>query len=80
MCHERASLRGREEIAPARSKGPRVWDTYLMSETLFPVSGSESGGETTTKAQGSPRLVFPNRAQMELRPIDLESLLPGSEV
>ena len=47
-----------------------------MSETLFPLSESESSVEIG-KAKGLPRLLLPNRAQMELRPVDLESLLPA---
>jgi transposase len=47
-----------------------------MSETLFPISESEASGEVA-KAQGTPRLLLPNRAQMELRAVDLESLLPA---
>lgn len=47
-----------------------------MSETLFPISASESSGEVA-KAKGLPRLLLPNRTQMELRPVDLESLLPA---
>lgn len=46
-----------------------------MSETLFPISESESSSEAPA-AKGAPRLLVPNRAQMELRPVDLESLLP----
>ncbi len=46
-----------------------------MSDTLFPIPESEesSGGRVAT---GAPRLVTANRAQMELRTVDLESLLP----
>jgi transposase len=46
-----------------------------MSDTLFPIPESEesSGGRTAT---GAPRLVTANRSQMELRAVDLESLLP----
>jgi transposase len=47
-----------------------------MSETLFPISEPESSGEVA-KAKGLPRLLLPNRAQMELRTVDLESLLPA---
>jgi transposase len=46
-----------------------------MSETLFPIPASESSSEVP-KAKGAPRLLVPNRAQMELRSVDLESLLP----
>ena len=44
-----------------------------MSETLFPLPEPEAKIESPVK--GTPRLVFPNRAQVELRPLDLESLL-----
>jgi transposase/vacuolar-type H+-ATPase subunit H len=46
-----------------------------MSDTLFPIPESEesSGGRAVT---GAPRLVTANRAQMEMRAVDLESLLP----
>ena len=44
-----------------------------MSDTLFPIPEPEAKIEPPVK--GTPRLVFPNRAQVELRPLDLESLL-----
>lgn len=46
-----------------------------MSETLFPIPEPETSPEPP-KVKGAPRLVVPNRAQMELRTVDLESLLP----
>lgn len=46
-----------------------------MTETLFPIPVLEKSAEPP-KAPGIPRLVVPNRAQMEMRPVDLESLLP----
>lgn len=46
-----------------------------MTETLFPIPEPETSPESPT-VQGAPRLVVPNRAQMELRTVDLESLLP----
>lgn len=46
-----------------------------MQDTLFPNPASEVSGDVP-KTPGAPRLVVPNRAQMELRPVDLESLLP----
>jgi len=46
-----------------------------MQDTLFPIPAPEMSGEFP-KPAGAPRLVLPNRAQMELRPVDLESLLP----
>lgn len=45
-----------------------------MSETLFPIPASETKIEQPP-VKGRPRLVLPNRAQVELRPVDLESLL-----
>jgi transposase len=44
-----------------------------MSETLFPMPAPEAKMESPVN--GKPRLVFANRAQVELRPVDLESLL-----
>lgn len=47
-----------------------------MADTLFPMpEPEESAAPPSTK--GAPRLVGPNRAQMELRSVDLESLLPA---
>jgi hypothetical protein len=45
-----------------------------MSDTLFPIPESESK-IAGSPVKGKPRLVVPNRAQIELRPVDLESLL-----
>lgn len=47
-----------------------------MSETLFPIVESESPAHEPGEVLGSPRVVVPNRSQMELRSVDLESLLP----
>ena len=47
-----------------------------MQDTLFPIPAPELSGELP-KPPGAPRLLLPNRAQMELRPVDLESLLPA---
>jgi transposase len=46
-----------------------------MTDTLFPMPAPEVSA-TPPSAKGAPRLVEPNRAQMELRAVDLESLLP----
>lgn len=46
-----------------------------MADTLFPMPEPESGAPLSAK--GAPRLISPNRAQMELRTVDLESLLPA---
>lgn len=48
-----------------------------MQDTLFPLAVPDSSGEPPQEAKGAPRLVVPNRAQMELRSVDLESLLPA---
>src|SRR4051812_13595704 len=45
-----------------------------MSDTLFSIPESESK-IAASPVKGKPRLVVPNRAQIELRPVDLESLL-----
>lgn len=45
-----------------------------MSDTLFPIPESESK-IAVSPVKGKPRLIVPNRAQIELRPVDLESLL-----
>jgi transposase len=47
-----------------------------MQDILFPNVVPEVSGEPR-QAKGAPRLLVPNRAQMELRPVDLESLLPA---
>src|SRR3954466_5113014 len=46
-----------------------------MSETLFPIPEPEAK-TASSPVKGKPRLLVPNRAQIELRPLDLESLLP----
>jgi transposase len=49
-----------------------------MSETLFPLPEPEAEAKAEPAAvKGKPRLVLPNRAQVELRAVDLESLLPA---
>lgn len=49
-----------------------------MSETLFPLPEPEAEAKPEPAAvKGKPRLVLPNRAQVELRAVDLESLLPA---
>jgi transposase len=45
-----------------------------MSETLFPIPEVEAKKERVP-VTGKPRLVLPNRSQVELRPVDLESLV-----
>jgi transposase len=46
-----------------------------MSDTLFPIPEPEAKIEGAA-VQRAPRLVLANRSQMELRAVDLESLLP----
>lgn len=46
-----------------------------MADTLFPIPEPEVG-VASPSTKGAPRLIGPNRAQMELRTVDLESLLP----
>jgi transposase len=46
-----------------------------MADTLFPIPEPVASVDPP-EARGVPRLVVPNRAQMELRTMDLESLLP----
>ena len=41
-----------------------------MQDTLFPIPAPEVSG-VAAQAKGAPRLVLPNRSQMELRPVDL---------
>lgn len=52
-----------------------------MSDTLFDAEAGGSGGVAAASdaagAAGAPRLVSPNRSQMELRAVDLEGLLPA---
>ncbi len=46
-----------------------------MNDTLFPLPSADAPrDEAVVKA--TPRLQQPNRAQVELRPVDLEGLLP----
>jgi transposase len=45
-----------------------------MTDTLFPLAESKAKSD---EFRGAPRLVLPNRDQMELRAVDLESLLPA---
>lgn len=46
-----------------------------MNETLFPLPENTPSEPTAEEPMGAPRLVTPNRAQVELRAVDLESLL-----
>lgn len=46
-----------------------------MTETLFPIS-EPAEPKVSPEPGGTPRLRMPNRSQIELRPVDLEALLP----
>lgn len=48
-----------------------------MTETLFPIPESEPPRREVSEVAGAPRLVRPNREQVELRAVDLEGLLPA---
>jgi transposase len=48
-----------------------------MAETLFPIPESEPPRREVGEAAGAPRVVRPNREQVELRAVDLEGLLPA---
>jgi transposase len=48
-----------------------------MAETLFPIPESELPRREVSEVAGTPRLVRPNREQVELRAVDLEGLLPA---
>lgn len=48
-----------------------------MAETLFPIPESEPPRREVSEVAGAPRLVRPNREQVELRAVDLEGLLPA---
>lgn len=48
-----------------------------MADTLFPIPESESSRREVSEVAGPPRLVRPNREQVELRAVDLEGLLPA---
>ena len=45
-----------------------------MTDTLFPLPPEEV--HTDARPAAPPRVQQPNRAQLEFRPVDLESLLP----
>ena len=47
-----------------------------MTDTLFPLPPAE-GTRADSSSTAAPRVQRPNRAQLELRPVDLESLLPA---
>jgi transposase len=46
-----------------------------MAETLFPIPEPEPPQREVAEVAGAPRLVRPNREQVELRAVDLEGLL-----
>jgi len=47
-----------------------------MTDTLFPLAPAEVARDDSLSA-AAPRVQRPNRAQLEFRPVDLESLLPA---
>src|SRR5215831_2851828 len=47
-----------------------------MSDTLFPLPDATAAGPTSPESS-PPRVLRPNRQQIELRPADLEGLLPA---
>jgi transposase len=47
-----------------------------MTDTLFPLAPAEVARDDSRSA-AAPRVQRPNRAQLEFRPVDLESLLPA---
>ena len=47
-----------------------------MSDTLFPLPPQEPHAQAGDGPKGAPRVMRPQRRQIELRPTDLESLLP----
>ena len=48
-----------------------------MAETLFPIPEGMASAREAPEVVGAPRLVRPNREQLELRAVDLEGLLPA---
>jgi len=48
-----------------------------MAETLFPIPEGMASAREAPEVSGAPRLVRPNREQVELRAVDLEGLLPA---
>lgn len=65
-------LRVCEEFVGAADE---VCETARMNDTLFPLPPSESARAESGPA-AAPRVQRPNRAQLELRSVDLEGLLP----
>lgn len=49
----------------------------MDEETLFPVPEGSAEGRREPEVRGAPRLIRPNREQVELRAVDLEGLLPS---
>ena len=49
----------------------------MENETLFPLPPAPSKPSKAAALGGTPRVVSPNRGQIELRPMDLEALLPA---
>jgi len=53
-----------------------ICDSTVMTDTLFPLAPAEVARDDSRSA-AAPRVQRPNRAQLEFRPVDLESLLPA---
>jgi len=53
-----------------------ICDSTVMTDTLFPLPPAEVGRDDA-RSGAAPRVQRPNRAQLEFRPVDLESLLPA---
>lgn len=53
-----------------------ICDSAVMTDTLFPLPPAE-GTHADSSSTAAPRVQRPNRAQLEFRPVDLESLLPA---
>ncbi len=53
-----------------------ICDSTVMTDTLFPLAPAEVARDASLSA-AAPRVQRPNRAQLEFRPVDLESLLPA---
>lgn len=58
-----------EAIDPKAERGPDLWGSVAAPST--PVAKA-----ARALSRGTARVILPNRNQIELRPMDLESLLP----
>lgn len=53
-----------------------ICDSTVMTDILFPLPPAEVARDDSSSV-AAPRVQRPNRAQLEFRPVDLESLLPA---